>query len=139
MILISLMHSALNIFIKSRFSFQQIVSCYPTKQVDKRTLYVHLISLCNSGWQTPQRNQLKFNFITGQPTRHTSAYVKQAIQARRNSVAATFSIFLHRGRALVAQQCPFDSLSFYLPPSRFHPFAGVSLPFPPACVLGNWV
>lgn len=32
-------------------------------------------------------------------------------------MAATFSIFLHRGRALVAQQCPFDPLSFSLSPS----------------------
>jgi len=30
-------------------------------------------------------------------------------------------------------------LSLYLPPSRFLFFAGISLPFPPACVPGNWV
>lgn len=50
-----------------------------------------------------------------------------AVQTRRNSVAATFSIFLHRGRALVAQRCPLDPLSFSLPPSRFLPLAGASL------------
>lgn len=51
-------------------SFQRI-SRSATKEVDasEHFTYIHLISLCNSavGSKPPQRNQLKFNFITGLP------------------------------------------------------------------------
>lgn len=88
-----------------------MVACALRKAAE-RTLYVHLISLCNSGDKPLQRNQVKFNFVTGQLTvsvfvaydvcvcvcvfailRHTSNHGRA--QARRNSVAPPHLVYFY--------------------------------------------